>query len=39
MDKSLQLIKDLTSLHGVSGFEEEVKFSSKKGWKKITEII
>lgn len=38
MDKSLQLIKDLTSLHGVSGFEEEVKFFIKERMEKLTEI-
>ena len=35
MDKSLQLIKDLTSLHGVSGFEEEVKFFIKERMEKL----
>jgi putative aminopeptidase FrvX len=38
MDSRLQLIKELTELHGVSGFEEEVRYYIKDRLEKITEI-
>lgn len=38
MDARLQLIKELTELHGVSGFEEEVKHYIKERMEKITQI-
>lgn len=38
MEARLQLIKDLTDLHGVSGFEEPVKYYIKERMEKLTEI-
>ncbi|KJS86872.1 MAG: peptidase M28 [Peptococcaceae bacterium BICA1-8] len=38
MDSRLQLIKELTDLHGVSGFEEEVRHYIKERLENITEI-
>ena len=38
MDNRLQLIKELTELHGVSGFEEEVRHYIKERLENITEI-
>ncbi|MGI6225206.1 MAG: M42 family metallopeptidase [Peptococcales bacterium] len=38
MDKRIELIKELTDLHGVSGFEEEVRHYVKERMEQISEI-
>ncbi|MFZ7104916.1 MAG: M42 family metallopeptidase [Peptococcaceae bacterium] len=38
MDQRLKLIKELTELHGVSGFEEEVKYYIKERLQDLSEI-